>query len=529
MKILPVISPKGGEGKSTFAAYLAGFLADAGLNTLLVDADYSQPTASSIFALEHESPFGLYELLMQMVSDHTQCISQTAIKNLDVIYSNDPDELLPTAMLHAADGRLRLRNILQHSFFNRYDVIIVDSKGATGVMTELSLLSSNGLREQYDKRQAQLQNEQLSLTAKIQELTDKLKKPDSEKKTADSDIPLGLGLDGMGSSTGGSASQGSDGMMWVAPTDQKETDPRDAASGKASPQFPTSFLGENELTRQKAAYEEKVKGRTNEKGAEESAEPVYTLPENSTLVGSRAMTALLGRVPINGTVTDPYPFKVLIGKDNLTANGIELPDVEGAIVSGTASGDWTLSCVRGQVNSVTFVFSDGTVRTLPRPDTSNNAGGQNNNAQAKQDTGTSGGIGWISDENGIPCIGGERKSNASTYLPTIFGLSAAGAAGEAMSQGQYTTQNNVNGISATMTGDAGQAALGKAISGGMSETTDWIKQRYGMTFDAIYVPPGARLAVHITRQLAIDYEDKGRKVRYDFTLPGGVSDNGGLD
>ncbi|HBL8870211.1 TPA: TIGR03752 family integrating conjugative element protein [Enterobacter hormaechei] len=241
------------------------------------------------------------------------------------------------------------------------------------------------------------------------------------------------------------------------------------------------------------------------------------------------LRTLIGRLPINGTVTDPYPFKVLIGKDNLTANGIELPDVEGAIVSGTASGDWTLSCVRGQVNSVTFVFSDGTVRTLPRPDTSNNAGGQNNNAQAKQDTGTSGGIGWISDENGIPCIGGERKSNASTYLPTIFGLSAAGAAGEAMSQGQYTTQNNVNGISATMTGDAGQAALGKAISGGMSETTDWIKQRYGMTFDAIYVPPGARLAVHITRQLAIDYEDKGRKVRYDFTLPGGVSDNGGLD
>ncbi|HIC1509836.1 TPA: AAA family ATPase [Klebsiella pneumoniae] len=128
MKILPVISPKGGEGKSTFAAYLAGFLADAGLNTLLVDADYSQPTASSIFALEHESPFGLYELLMQMVSDHTQCISQTTIKNLDVIYSNDPDELLPTAMLHAADGRLRLHNILQHPFFNRYAEKIIQEQ-----------------------------------------------------------------------------------------------------------------------------------------------------------------------------------------------------------------------------------------------------------------------------------------------------------------------------------------------------------------------------------------------------------------
>lgn len=77
------------------------------------------------------------------------------------------------------------------------------------------------------------------------------------------------------------------------------------------------------------------------------------------------MTALLGRVPIDGKVTDPYPFKVLIGKDNLTANGIQLPDVEGAIVSGTATGDWTLSCVRGDVQSITFVFSDGTVRTVP--------------------------------------------------------------------------------------------------------------------------------------------------------------------
>ncbi|MBB7334197.1 DNA helicase, partial [Escherichia coli] len=47
--------------------------------------------------------------------------------------------------------------------------------------------------------------------------------------------------------------------------------------------------------------------------------------------------------------------------------------------------------------------------------------------------------------------------------------------------------------------------------------------------DAIYVPPGKRLAVHITRQQAIDYEDLGRKVRYDFTLPGEADTQGGLD
>ncbi|KMJ44444.1 chromosome partitioning protein ParA [Xenorhabdus khoisanae] len=144
MKILPIISPKGGEGKSTHAANLAGFFADAGLNTLLIDADYSQPTSSSIFSLGYEAPAGLYEVLMQTVDlrESKRIISRSVINNLDIIVSNDPDELLPTAMLHAPDGRLRLRNILQHPLFHQYDVIIIDSKGATGVMTELVVLTA---------------------------------------------------------------------------------------------------------------------------------------------------------------------------------------------------------------------------------------------------------------------------------------------------------------------------------------------------------------------------------------------------
>ncbi|MDC9615882.1 ParA family protein [Xenorhabdus khoisanae] len=144
MKILPIISPKGGEGKSTKAANLAGFLADAGLRTLLIDGDYSQPTSSSILNLKYEAPAGLYELLMQTVdlNQPDQFISRSEINNLDIIVSNDPDELLPTAMLHAPDGRLRLRNILQHPLFHQYDAIIIDSKGATGVMTELVVLAA---------------------------------------------------------------------------------------------------------------------------------------------------------------------------------------------------------------------------------------------------------------------------------------------------------------------------------------------------------------------------------------------------
>jgi chromosome partitioning related protein ParA len=145
--IVPVISTKGGEGKSTQAANLAGFLADAGLRTLLVDGDYAQPTASNIFPLAYEAPMGLVELLNQSadLSQPDSIISRTEISGLDLIISNDPHEQLKTEMLHAPDGRLRLRNVLRHPLFSQYDVIIVDSQGARSIMLELIVLAATDM------------------------------------------------------------------------------------------------------------------------------------------------------------------------------------------------------------------------------------------------------------------------------------------------------------------------------------------------------------------------------------------------
>ncbi|EHT14853.1 hypothetical protein HMPREF9690_00164 [Raoultella ornithinolytica 10-5246] len=83
MHVISVISTKGGEGKSTHSANLAGFCADAGLKTLLIDGDYAQPTVSSYYPLRYEAPCGLYELLMQTadLNRPEQLISHTAIDN----------------------------------------------------------------------------------------------------------------------------------------------------------------------------------------------------------------------------------------------------------------------------------------------------------------------------------------------------------------------------------------------------------------------------------------------------------------
>ncbi|AKE61296.1 TIGR03752 family integrating conjugative element protein [Citrobacter farmeri] len=401
-------------------------------------------------------------------------------------------------------------------------------KNSTNVDQQISQAVGQVRSEEAQKR-AQLSSQVTDLSSQVNQLLDQLKNGSSgltagnKGNVAGSDIPVGLGYDnGLTGGTGNLSQTDGNGLQWVEPKDGIATDANgrpvsDKNSNNATGfSFATSFGAAGDAARQ-ATSAVSTTVQNNIPGSEKNAAPVYTLPENSTLVGSRAMTALLGRIPIDGKVTDPYPFKVMIGKDNLTANGIELPDVQGAIVSGTATGDWTLSCVRGAITSITFVFTDGTVRTLPSLEGQGSNGG-NQNSQG----GNNSSIGWLSDDNGIPCISGTRKSNASTYLPTIAALAAASAAGDAVAENQNTSQTNgYGGVTSTLTGDAGQAVLGKALSGGMRETVDWVKARYGQTFDAIYVPPGQKVALHITRQLAIDYEEKGRKVKYDdFSLAG---------
>ena len=78
-------------------------------------------------------------------------------------------------------------------------------------------------------------------------------------------------------------------------------------------------------------------------------------------------------------------------------------------------------------------------------------------------------------------------------------------------------------ITSAVTGNNGQYVLGQAIGGGLKETADWMKQHYGQMFDAVYVPPGHKVAVHLTEALAIDYEPEGRQVKYQQAItPGGL-------
>lgn len=369
--------------------------------------------------------------------------------------------------------------------------------------------------------QEQVKNQSLGLLDQFQRQLDNLSQ---NPNVGGQDLPIGLGVQ-PGDGTSFQQGPKSKDLVWVEPNDATALDasgkPLQPGSGQTASgfNFPSSFgqtldTGQTVLT----ATAQNVGAEMSPQDARKQVRKAYTLPQNSTLMGSVAMSALIGRVPIDGTVNDPFPFKVLIGPDNLTANGIDLPDIVGAVASGSASGDWTLSCVRGQVRSLTFVFADGTVRSFPAPAEEANGSQNNNQNSSNGQPAVQGGLGWISDSYGIPCISGERRSNAKEYLTNQSLVTAAGAGIAKLlkaDEQSNSTSFSSGGTSFGTTGSSGNSAMGTILTGGVSDIRSWMNKLYGEAFAAVYVQPGAKVAIHLDQQIAIDYEIKGRKVDYN--------------
>lgn len=276
---------------------------------------------------------------------------------------------------------------------------------------------------------------------------------------------------------------------------------------------PASYTGEKAITSLTLPQPEGSNGFLNSNGLSQAVLeletiPRYTVPRNSTLIGSVGMTALLGRVPTKGAVEDPYPIKIIVGKENLAANGLEMPGVKNMIFSGKAIGDWTLSCVRGELDSVTFVFDDGTIKTLSSDDQTLKSGQSGNNKQKA--------LAWISDERGVPCVTGKRISNATSFLLARIAAAGFETGAKAVANAETTTTvSDLTGTAATnVTGDAVKNAGFETLAGGASELSQWLEERQSQTYDVIYVDTGAKVAIHIDVELPIDYETKGRKLTY---------------
>lgn len=237
---------------------------------------------------------------------------------------------------------------------------------------------------------------------------------------------------------------------------------------------------------------------------EKKPDPVYTIPVNATLTGASLMTPLVGRIPIDGNIPDPYSFKAILSATNLTANGYPLPGIKGAVISGVARGDMLASCARGDIKSITFVFTDGRIST-------------------SQVSGDKESLGYISKEDGNPCVPGEFKSNEGVVLGMTMGLnfSKGYATGIANSQYMRTVTPEGMGI-ASLIGSSTKVGIGEGLSGAAASAQAWWDRRVRNTFDFVFVPNWVtqtgqimKIDINITQQINIDYDDEARKVSYE--------------
>lgn len=230
--------------------------------------------------------------------------------------------------------------------------------------------------------------------------------------------------------------------------------------------------------------------------------PRYTIPSNSIL-GGVLTTALLGRIPVNGQVTDPYRFSMQINDQSLFANFHSNNELKGMTLSGTASGDLLLSCVKATIDSITFIFKDGTISETKAID-----------------------IATLTDDYGYPCITGRLITNAPTHLSLGALFGGLTEAAKSRAQAEQTTVASSNGSSVSnVTGNADKFATLNAISGGVGSVQKWVSDRAKSSFDVIYVPLGKSVKLFVQTSVNIDYDKKGRKlVNHISQTQGGNND-----
>lgn len=352
-------------------------------------------------------------------------------------------------------------------------------------------------------------------------------------------LPNGFGFDGLqGGATGNHAP--ADPNMGMAPATQRTVLPMGVTVGKgvdgkealirttagvANTHRPQGAMGTAAPASGLAPFDGEGNPLPVQQGQGKRKEPkrYFTIPENATLLNVTSMSAIVGRIPVDGRVTDPMQFKLIIGPENLAANGHFLPrDLSGIIMSGIAIGDMNLQCSEGLIQSMTFVFNDGTIQTVSQRNAGATpnmmAGGSGSGGSSMKGLAQTTKLGYISDRYGNPCIAGTFITNAPAYLTDTIGLKALSLAGEAAAMAQTTVSNSTGfgGTSSTsqVTGNQGKYILGKTAAGATSDVSQWLTKRMGNSFDAIVTMAGADIVVNIDQEIPIDKKPEARRLDY---------------
>jgi chromosome partitioning protein len=142
-KVIAVILPKGGVGKTVTAVNLAASLAVAEQRTLLIDLDTIGSSGLSLGLTEGRVTAGLYEIF-NFLTTLPRAVHRTELAHLDVIPSNITTLQREERMARLADNRAILKNCLR-TVRRDYEFIILDCPPVLRGLTTNALTAADSV------------------------------------------------------------------------------------------------------------------------------------------------------------------------------------------------------------------------------------------------------------------------------------------------------------------------------------------------------------------------------------------------
>jgi hypothetical protein len=114
---------------------------------------------------------------------------------------------------------------------------------------------------------------------------------------------------------------------------------------------------------------------------------------------------------------------------------------------------------------------------------------------------------------------GTFVSNVSEFLGIKAGLTGLAVGGEAFAAAQTNNSTTpFGGSNSVVDGSVSSYALGKVVSGAVSDVGEWMLARQESSFDAVVAPSGTEVSLHLNRTINIDYDEAARSIDYQFDV-----------
>ncbi len=140
-KTVVFANQKGGVGKTTTAANLGAYIAEAGKKVLLIDFD-PQGNLSSCVGADRNKP-GIYEVIVGK-TDAESALQKSAMEGMDILSSNINLTGANVELINFKDREFYLKNSIKDIRKN-YDYLFIDCPPSLGILTLNGLTAADSV------------------------------------------------------------------------------------------------------------------------------------------------------------------------------------------------------------------------------------------------------------------------------------------------------------------------------------------------------------------------------------------------